>query len=357
MEDNGMYTNGILEQIDMSEITKVLSSVFPETQVSFEQIFTQLLSGNFSNSIKLFIEFLKQALFQGILESKQIFLILLLIGILGAVLGSLTEVFTNRQVIRFAHYFIYLMLAVFLLKSFQLSLSISQQAVSLVVDFMRAFLPVYCISLCLGSGVATAYGYYQMVFFIIFVLESVLLSVFIPICECYAFLVVMNGVAKEKRFDGILHMLDKMISGGVKVILVLTVGSSLLQSMITPAIDNVNTKLLQKSIGAIPGLGDITDSMTDIFLSSALLVKNSLGAAALICLVFICILPLLKLFCLGAAIKLAGALIGIFGEKKQVHFIEQMSNGSFYIFKVTLCAMAMFFISIAMIANVTIGGM
>lgn len=352
-----MDGTGLLEQMDFSLINDMLNEVFPSGSMTFQEMLKKAMEGEIGLSIQSLLDMLKGALLQGIVESRNIFLAVLVLGIFGALLTNVTELLENKQVAEFAHYFIFLLLAVLLFKSFQLSLDIAKGAIEKIVDFMRAFIPAYSLSLCFSSGTMTAYSYYQLVFIIIYGVEALLFSVFIPLCECYAFLAVMNGISGTGRFEGILKILDKVIRGGVKGASVLTVGSSMLHSMLTPAIDNLNTKLVQKSIGMIPGLGDVSDSVTEVFLGSALLIKNSIGVVALIVLLLICLFPLVKLFCIGSALKLAGALLGMFGEKKQVHFIEQMGNGSFHMFQITLCVMVMFFISIAMIASVTIGGM
>lgn len=351
--------NGInvLEQMDFSLLNDMLNEIFPSRAMSFQDMLGKIMEGDMEFSMEAVLELLRNALFQGITESKNIFLAILVLGIFGALLSNVTELFENKQVAEFAHYFIFLLLAILLFKSFQLSLEISEGAINRIMDFMRAFIPAYSLSLCFSSGAMTAYSYYQFVFIIIYGLESLLFAFFIPLCQCYVFLSVMNGVSGAKRLEGILVLLDKLIKGGVKLASFLTIGSSVLHSMLMPAIDNVNTKLVQKSIGMVPGLGDVTDSMTEVFLGSALLIKNSIGVTALILLLLICIIPLIKLFCIGGALKLAGALLGMFGEKKQVHFIEQMGNGSFHMFQITLCTMVMFFISVALIAGVTIGGM
>lgn len=143
----------------------------------------------------------------------------------------------------------------------------------------------------------------------------------------------MNGVSGVKRLEGVLALLDKVIKGGIKLAFFLTIGSSMLHSMLMPAIDNVNTKLVQKSIGMVPGLGDVTDSMTDVFLGSALLIKNSIGVLALILLVVICMVPLVKLFCIGGALKLAGALLGMFGEKSRCASLNKWETEAFICFK------------------------
>ncbi|MBD5545316.1 MAG: hypothetical protein HDR01_14045 [Lachnospiraceae bacterium] len=347
----------ILEQMDFSMLEEMLNEIFPTGSMSFQEMIGNLMKGDMKFSMGAVFDMIKSALLQGIGESRNVFLAVLVLGIFGALLANVTELFENKQVAEFAHYFIFLLLAILLFKSFQMSLEIGEGAIGRIVDFMRAFIPAYSLSLCFSSGAMTAYSYYQFVFIMIYGLESLLFAFFIPLCQCYAFLSVMNGVSRAKRLEGILVLLDRVIKGGVKLASFLTIGSSLLHSMIMPAIDNVNTKLVQKSIGMVPGLGDITDSMTEVFLGSALLIKNSIGVAALILLLLICMVPLVKLFCIGGALKLAGALLGMFGERKQVHFIEQMGNGSFHMFQITLCTMVMFFISVALIAGVTMGGM
>lgn len=352
-----MEQSGILEQFDFSYINDMLNGIFATDSVSFQDMLQQLMQGELDFSLKLLVDTAKSALGEGFLESKNIFLAVLILGIFGALLTNVTELFKSKQVTELASYFILLLLAIILFKSFYLSMETAKEATEKIVEFMKVFIPAYSLSICFMAGTVTAYSYYQLVFIIIYLVEIILTAFMLPLCRCYAFMTIMNGTLRNKRFEGILKLLDKVIKGGIKGACFLTAGSSMIHSMLTPAIDNLNTKLVQKSVGMIPGLGDVSDSVTEVFFGSALLIKNSLGALALIVLILLCMFPLAKLFCIGGALKLAGAVVGVVGEKKQAKLIDQMGNGSFHMFQITLCTMVMFFISIALIAGVTFGGM
>ena len=65
------------------------------------------------------------------------------------------------------------------------------------------------------------------------------------------------------------------------------IGFSVIQSLIAPAVDAFRVSVLNKTAGIIPGVGGTINAVTEVIIGSSVLIKNSIGVAAMIILLLI----------------------------------------------------------------------
>ena len=120
--------------------------------------------------------------------------------------------------------------------------------------------------------------------------------------------------------------------------------------MIAPVIDTVKMTVMQKSITAIPGLGELAGSAAQVLLGSAVLIKNAMGVILLILLCAVCIIPLVKLFSIMAMLKGAAAIMGMVADKRMTNCANRAGDGVLLLFQTTLTALTFFVILVSIIA-------
>lgn len=164
---------------------------------------------------------------------------------------------------------------------------------------------------------------------------------------------ILESLFGEKRFCGLMKLIKDGILWALKGLVMLVTGSGILQLIITPVIDKANVSVLQKTVGAIPGIGDIAESVSGITLASAAAVKNSFGVVVLIILLLIMIAPALHIFVLLGTVKLASAIGGICGEKHMVECTDYIADAGFLLLRMLVTVTALFFLTLAAMTNVT----
>ena len=174
---------------------------------------------------------------------------------------------------------------------------------------------------------------------------------------CFILLSVINGIWMEEKLNLLLDFVQKLVGYGLKITLGIITGFSLLQSMISPVVDALETSALKKAIGMIPGIGGLTEGMFEMVAGSAVLIKNSIGIYITIVMLFICSLPVLKILLLSGALKAGAALIGIVSDKRMTNLANRAGDGSLMLLKVALSAVGLFIISVAIVAYSTNRGM
>ena len=123
--------------------------------------------------------------------------------------------------------------------------------------------------------------------------------------------------------------------------------------MIAPVLDSLRVSAVKKAIGAIPGIGNLAEGVTEMVIGSAVLIKNSIGILMLLLLLAVCLVPLVKLLVIAGMMKGSAALAGIVSDKRITGCTDRVGDGSLLLFKAAFTAVALFMITIAVVAYTT----
>ena len=93
-----------------------------------------------------------------------------------------------------------------------------------------------------------------------------------------------------------------------------------------------------------------------IWLGSAVLIKNSVGIAGCILIVFICLSPIVKITLIGGLFKLTAAVLSVIGDKKMINCTNQVGDGVFLILQTVSYGVLFFIVLIAITIYTTNGG-
>lgn len=101
------------------------------------------------------------------------------------------------------------------------------------------------------------------------------------------------------------------------------------------------------------------NGMGQIFLSSGLVIKNGIGAAALIVLVLLCAVPFLKMACLAVLYRILAAVLEPVADKRISGGMNGVANGGMLYLKILSTCLMLFFLTIALSSaatNLNFGG-
>ena len=283
---------------------------------------------------------------------KNTFLLLLLMGIGAALISHFIRIFDKHQVADAGFYFLYLYMAAVLMKCFFSAAHTAAEAIQNIVAFIQVFIPAYFLSVGIATGTMTAGAGYQIILLIIFLVEKILLTLLMPLINSYMLLAVLNGCLSEERMTLLESGMEKMIRFLLKASLGIVAGISTLQSLLTPAIDSAKTGLLQKGLSAIPGVGEVTDSVVDMAFGAAI-IKNGIGFTALLLLIAVALPPLCKLLLTAFVLKAAGAFMGLVSDKRMSTCADRVGNAGRLLFQTVGTSFLLFMITISVAAFTT----
>lgn len=340
----------IYEEFDLQGIQKELNQMTPDYSVELNEILGLIMSGKLGECFQKVLELIGSAFLDELHGMKFLFAAILSLGIISALLSNFAGLMSNHQIADISFYFTYLLLITILMNSFSQAADIMESVLNNITLFMQLFLPTYFIAMGVGAGLTTAAVYGNLLLFFIYFLEKIMKIVALPAIYSYVFLNILNGLWIEEKLNTLLELLKKGIKLLFKGILTFVTGISVIQSMITPVIDSLKSTTVQKVISAIPGIGNITSTITEMVIGSAVLVKNSVGVLMMFGLLLICVAPIIKIFMIAAIIKLSAGLIGIVSDKRITNCTDKLGDGSFLLMEAGLTSMTLFLITIAIVS-------
>lgn len=341
------------EKYGLEEAAGNLDNLLPDYELDMKEIWGHVLHGEIGNAIGLLWEGIKGKILSEMAGMKNIFASVLILGIISALFANFSDVFENRQIADISFYFLYLLLMSVLMKAFLAAADIAGETVGNIVLFIKMFIPAYFMAVGAARGAVTGAVYYQFTLVLAYGVEKILLSFLIPLVYSYVILALMNGIWAEERLALLLDFLKKGIGAGLKVAMGAVTSLSLFQSMIAPVLDSLKSSAVKKAIGAIPGIGNVAEGVTEMVIGSAILIKNSVGLLMLLLLLAICLIPLAKLLMIACMMKGSAALVGIVGDKRITGCTDKLGDGSLLLFKAAFTAVALFMITIAIVAYTT----
>lgn len=344
------YFEEWMDSLNMSDFDSGIEYFFPGFSLDGEKLLMMVMQGNVGEAAGLLAEQLIGSFKAEMGSFREIFLCILVLGILSALFAEFSDLFAGQQMAQGGFYFLYLFLIAVLTKVFLHVSKIAAAAVSAIVLFIKMFVPTYFIAVSAAQGASTAAYYYYLTFFAAYLVESVLSALLLPFIYSYVLLALLSGLWPEEKLSLLLDFMQKGINLALKLLIGIMTGLSLVQALILPVADKLKISAVRKSMSAIPGIGSVAGSVADLVVGSAVLIKNSVGVLLLVLLLAVCLLPLCKIALVSGMVKLGAAVTGIVSDKRISGATNRVGEGCFMLFKCVGTAMAMFLIVIAVVA-------
>ncbi len=337
--------------MDYDALSNELEHFMPTFGDLFEELYEQLLNGEMPG-LSMIWEMVVATIKENVGDVWQVFIGLLIIGVLSTVLHHCGNLFHNRQISDLAFYFTYLYGVILLLKVFFVMAEAALGMVESIISFTQIMIPAFYIAVAMCYASLTAGAFYQLNLLLLYAVEILFPEIIMPLITGFVYISVISGSTEDDRFSGLTELIKKGVCLMIKICISTVAGVGVMKSLIHPVADSVNYTMFQKTVAAIPGIGDVTDSVSKMLLGSALLIKNSIGIVFLILLILLVCTPVTKIFLLASMIKISGACVGMFGDKRLTKCIDRVAEGGFLLLKASLGVVMVFFVMIALVTAV-----
>ena len=309
-----------------------------EESFSFREALENLLTGKDTFSEEAVQKFLHGLLFSGLEKEKSLFMKILLLILLAALLANFASVFDSGQIGEISFYIVYLLLFMLLMNSFSQAASALQQVISWMTDFMKALAPAYLITVSAASGAGAAAMFYEGVLILVWLIQWILLSVILPGTDLYVLLRLVNHLSREEMLGKLAELLSTAISWGLKTLLGIVAGLQVVKGLVAPVVDTLKRSLIGKAAGALPGVGNAVNMVTELVVTSAVLVRNCLGVMILIAFVLAGAGPVIRYGILSLAYRFLAACAQPVSDKRIVECLSTVGEGYGLLLKILFTA-------------------
>lgn len=340
----------IMGDLNLEEVEQAVDDLLDE-EISFTKMLKEMVQGGQAIEASAWKKIIMSFFGEALGLQKSVCIHILLLVLLSSVFSNLSGIFQNQQIGELSFYMIYLLLFVLLLKTFDGFAAEIQTTLTGILEFMRALLPAYYLALTSSAQLSVAAVFYQMIIIIIFVAEHVILRILIPGIRVYLLMELVNYLTREEFLSKMTELLKSGILWALKTIVGVILGIQLLQRMISPAVDALKRTVLGKTAGAIPGIGNIFSGITEMVLGSAVLIKNCLGAAAVVVMLLAAVGPVIRLGAGSVFYRLTAALVQPVTDRRMVGCIHTMGESVGMLLKLLLTVEILFLLTVAILAG------
>ena len=345
--------DALLSEFDFDEIEDSLRRMFPREKISFSEVVSELMSGDIAGVGKIFVEYLSDQIFYEFRYNRENLVYMLLVALTAAVFTNFAGAFQNRQVSEISFYILYMLLITLCLTAFRIATQGLEEQLDSLLDFMRVVCPSYFLAVAFASGSVTSLFFYNVILFLIYAVEIVVVRFLLPVINVYIMVQVLGNLTGEDFLSEFAGLLQKIVSWILRTLLAGIIGINVVQGLLAPAVDTLRRSALTRTAEALPWVGNAVGGAAEVVLGTAVLIKNGIGMAGAIITVLICAVPVLRMLILAFLYRLAAALVQPVSDKRITGCISSVSEGYELLVRVIFTAGVLFLLTIAVVAAST----
>ncbi|RJQ26087.1 MAG: stage III sporulation protein AE [Peptococcaceae bacterium] len=341
--------------LDMADLQEFVRQMNNETEgavphLDFRELVTKLLQGRLewkpADILKKLGEyFLKEVVANFTLLGK-----LVVLAIISAVLHNLSAAFEKSTTNQLSRAVIYLVLMVMAIGSFTLAVNTGREVVDNMVIFMQSLLPVLLTLLIAVGGITSAAILHPAIFMVISVAATLIKSVVLPLFFFVAVLGIVSNLSEHFKVSQLAGLLKGIAMTLMGLSSTVFLGLLAIRGVAGAVGDGVALRTARFAADAfIPVVGKMFSGAMDTVASSSLLLKNAVGIAGMLTIIFLIALPLLKIIALAYIYKLAGALIQPVGDHQIADCLDWLSNSLLLVFAAVATVGLLFFLAITVV--------
>lgn len=346
----GEIQKAFMAEINFTEIEKSLQDMFPEEKINFEDVVSSFISGNLNDTGSLLIGYVEDMFSYEFRYNRHNLVYILLIALAAAVFTNFAGTFRNRQISDISFYILYMLLITFCLSSFQTAVHGIEVRIDGLLGFMKVLCPAYFLAVAFAAGSTTSLLFYNTVLFLIYVVELLIARFLLPVINVYIMVRIMGSLTGEDFLSELSDLLKKAVTWSLRALLAGVIGINTVQGLLAPAIDSLKRSALTRTAEALPWVGNALGGTAEMFLGTAVLIKNGIGMAGAVIAVFISVIPILQMAIMALLYKLAAAVVQPVSDKRITACIGGVSEGYELMLRVVFTAAVLFLLTIAVAA-------
>lgn len=346
-------SEALLSEFDFSGIEESLERMLPQDKVRFEKVVGALISGDLEETGQWFIRFIKDQLFYEFSYNRKAVVYIIMAAFASAVFSNFADAFRNRQISDVSFYVIYMLVITLCITAFHTTISGLEEGIGSLTGFMQVFCPVYFMAVAFASGSTSALFFYNVVLFLIYVAELLIIHILLPAVNIYIMIRVLGNVTDEDFLSELSELIRKAVVWTLRFMVGCVVGINVIQGLLAPAVDTVRRSAVTRTAEAVPWVGDLMGGTAEVLVGTAVLIKNGIGMAGALTAVGLCAAPALQMLVMALLYRLAAAVVQPVSDKRITSCISSVSEGYELLLRVLVTTGALFLLTIAITASFT----
>lgn len=343
------------EDVDLQQIEQFWDRLrsqyggyFPDGQApSLKQL--MFPSGSHWNSTDALIGLARFFLHE-VLYSGKLVVTIVMLAVFTMILETMQSAFERNTVSKVAYAVAYMVLLIIAVNSFRTATEYAADAIGDMVQFMLAMVPLLLTLLASTGGVTTVAVLHPLIVFMIHTVGTLIHLFVFPLLFFSAVLHLVSTLSDRYKVTQLANLLRSIAVGLLGVLLTLFLGVLSVQGATGAVADGIALKTAKFVTGNfVPVVGRMFSDAADTVLSASLLVKNAVGLAGVVILLFLCAFPAVKILTLALIYNVSAAVLQPLGDTPIVQCLQTIGKTLIYVFAALASVGLMFFLAVTIV--------
>lgn len=233
-------------------------------------------------------------------------------------------------------------------------IAVGVDTITALDTYSKMLLPTLMAAVAAGGGAVSAGVRHVAAVFFADVLMTLIHSLLLPMVYLYAAASCADTFLPERRLGSIAKAIHKGSAWLLSGLLMLYTGYLTLAGMGASSADAAAVQAARAAVGALPVVGGIISDAAGTVLSGAAMMKSSIGIAGTLGVLWLCLLPVLRLAVRYLLYKITAFLAGTLGNPALTGLIDHLGGAFGLVLGMTgACAVLLLISTITSVMVVT----
>ncbi|CAN7328088.1 stage III sporulation protein AE [Rossellomorea sp. LjRoot5] len=343
-----------LDRLGVEELTGYWNSIvdqyggyLPESQ---KGSLIDFMKGEKEFSFKAWFSGIFKFAFQELVMNGKLLGTLIMLTIFSMFLQSLQNAFEGGSVSKVAYSIIFMVLIIIALNSFHVAIDYTRDAISTMVHFIIALIPLLLALIAASGGVVSAAFFHPVIIFLMNTSGLLIQNVVLPLLFLSALLSIVSTLSSHYKVTQLAQLLRTWSIGLLGAFMTVFLGVISVQGATAAVTDGITIRTAKFVTGNfVPVIGRMFTDATDTVISASVLLKNTVGIAGVAIVLIIAAFPAIKILMIAFIYKLAAALLQPLGGGPVIDCLDTIAKSVIYVFAALAIVSFMFFLSLTVI--------
>ena len=343
-----------LDNIDFDELQKIIDnfSVNQKKMFSFSNIKTkvkEVINGENKIDYGSFLEAVVAIVFSVIGDYLPLIAIIITVGIISSILGSIKSKFNEKSVGDIIHFVCFCVSVIIVVTIIQGLVENTTQSITNMTNQMNVIFPIL-LTIMTAVGSVTSVGVFKPTLAMFSSFSSLIFtSLIIPIFMlsfCFGIVGNLSNNVKLDKFNSFLSSLFKWLVG-----ILFTIFFSLIsiQGISAGSFDSVSIRTMKFTMSSyVPVLGGYLSQGMDLIMASSVLIKNAVGFVGIMVLMTSIFAPILEIVVVSLLLKIASAILQPLNNDRITNFLHSTSKSIIMLSTCLIVVAFMYFLLIGL---------
>ncbi|PYI55060.1 stage III sporulation protein AE [Paenibacillus flagellatus] len=275
---------------------------------------------------------------------------IVVLTVFSMILESLQSAFERNNVSKIAYAISYMVLLLIAVNSFSVAIGYAKSAITSMIQFMIAMIPLLLTMLGSMGNVASVTVLHPLIVFMIHAVGTLIYAVVFPLLFFSAVLHIVSSISDKYKVTQLANMLRTISVASLGIMVTVFLGVISVQGGTGAVADGVTIRTAKYITGNfVPVVGRLFSDASDTVIGASLLVKNAVGIAGVVILVFLCAFPAVKILALALIYNVSAAVMQPLGTNPIIGCLQTIGKSLIYVFAALAAVSLMFFLAITVI--------